>query len=636
MTPVTEVTTDTPASPVGAFLAAFEAEQPASDTSAAPEDALAVPLALVVGPYPDADKMKATTGAQDGLAAVLVLQGAEVNAVVFAATRAASGTVSAETGAGVLERDGTDDPTQDLRSWTAGSAEAEGQEPAGDGPVGDGSAKLAFKELAVVGPASGEPAPGGQASKALGSEGQATINRFGVAVPTDGSSGQRTGAGQTLAEPVSADLQSAAENRKGRLQAPGLQADAELPRNHKADTVHVTVLATVSGDDGLAAPRPVEGPDKPGSTGRRDHAAVLPLNVTPDTRTLPGVEPTTGLAATPVDAVDAPALTDLSLVQVDSAVPDAKSVILSPRQDAETSVGTTIPPAAVDLADGPAKATQASAGFWERAFSALTVPLPSSGEMAGTPRHGMIDASEPPTLVAQEFGAASPVLADLGDEPVRSKRHRDEAATTDSPAEGVRAAVRGPADGMVSTPSVHARVDLQVLQALPSDPEETLVEDSLPSILAPTGALAGASGPSAGVGPAAHLPVPQVAAQMAAALSRSADGSTELALSPDELGHVRLRLEPDAVNPDRMVVMITFERPETLDLFRRHAGELAEALRQAGYAGADIGFGQGDGGSSGFDNASRHGSAPDRADPVPPLIPPAPQHAAGASLDLRL
>ena len=35
-----------------------------------------------------------------------------------------------------------------------------------------------------------------------------------------------------------------------------------------------------------------------------------------------------------------------------------------------------------------------------------------------------------------------------------------------------------------------------------------------------------------------------------------------------------LKLKPDAANPDRMVVMITFERPETLDLFRRHAGDL--------------------------------------------------------------
>jgi Flagellar hook-length control protein FliK len=137
-------------------------------------------------------------------------------------------------------------------------------------------------------------------------------------------------------------------------------------------------------------------------------------------------------------------------------------------------------------------------------------------------------------------------------------------------------------------------------------------------------------------GTASALPVPQIAAQLVAALSQSADGATELALSPDELGHIRLRLEPDASNPDRLVVMISFERPETLDLFRRHAGELAEALRQAGYAGADIGFGQQDGGSppekrQGFAGAGS-GNEADQQDGDTFT----PRRRAGTSLDLRL
>lgn len=149
----------------------------------------------------------------------------------------------------------------------------------------------------------------------------------------------------------------------------------------------------------------------------------------------------------------------------------------------------------------------------------------------------------------------------------------------------------------------------------------------------PAHAPVGASGPQ-------PAPVPQVAAQITAALSHTADGATELALSPDELGHVKLRLEPDAANPDRMVVMITFERPETLDLFRRHATELAEALRAAGYAGADIGFGQGQSGSAGNDapgGSAQGATAHDLADAAFPTPPPSPPRlAAGASLDLRL
>lgn len=158
-------------------------------------------------------------------------------------------------------------------------------------------------------------------------------------------------------------------------------------------------------------------------------------------------------------------------------------------------------------------------------------------------------------------------------------------------------------------------------------------------------ALSGTPLPGSSVAQSIHsavgsaIQVPQLAAQMNAALTQSGNGETELALSPDELGHVRLKLKPDAANPDRMVVLITFERPETLDLFRRHAGELADALRSAGYAGADIGFGQEGGDASG--SGRNDGFAGDRVKstaPPEPIVapPPAPSLAAGVSLDLRL
>ncbi len=92
--------------------------------------------------------------------------------------------------------------------------------------------------------------------------------------------------------------------------------------------------------------------------------------------------------------------------------------------------------------------------------------------------------------------------------------------------------------------------------------------------------------------------IPQLAGQLVQTLSQRPDGTTEIALSPDELGHVRVTLQADAQNPDRIVLMLTFDRPETLDLFRRHADQLAEALRDAGFAGADIGFGRSDGGDN--------------------------------------
>jgi flagellar hook-length control protein FliK len=136
--------------------------------------------------------------------------------------------------------------------------------------------------------------------------------------------------------------------------------------------------------------------------------------------------------------------------------------------------------------------------------------------------------------------------------------------------------------------------------------------------------------------PAAQSVIPQVAAQLAGVILKNPDNSTTLALAPEELGKVHLRLETDVTNPDRMVVMITVERPETLDLFRRHASELAQALQDAGYAGADIGFGQ-HGQSGGQDQQNASGWAGRSLMPEEPGQISTPNRpTAGASLDLRL
>jgi hypothetical protein len=137
--------------------------------------------------------------------------------------------------------------------------------------------------------------------------------------------------------------------------------------------------------------------------------------------------------------------------------------------------------------------------------------------------------------------------------------------------------------------------------------------------------------------------VPQLAAQLVHTLSQRSDGMTEIALSPDELGHVRVTLQADAQDPDRMIVMLNFERAETLDLFRRHADQLAEALRDAGYSGVNIGFGQ----SYGNDSRDRADQPPEpnltEAKPSLPTAPlgpsdglPALRLSSSGTLDLRI
>lgn len=154
----------------------------------------------------------------------------------------------------------------------------------------------------------------------------------------------------------------------------------------------------------------------------------------------------------------------------------------------------------------------------------------------------------------------------------------------------------------------------------------------------------GASTSSGGLtapGPAQALSAP--VAQLAAALLVAGPDTIELALSPEELGKVRLQLQVDGQDPGRMVVMLSFERPETMDLFRRHADQLAEVIRSAGYDSVDIGFSQQGGQHAdhgGKDSASGNDAAPTEDPYLPGELSPRPaqnrlQHGA-AGLDLRL
>ena len=73
---------------------------------------------------------------------------------------------------------------------------------------------------------------------------------------------------------------------------------------------------------------------------------------------------------------------------------------------------------------------------------------------------------------------------------------------------------------------------------------------------------------------------PRVATAIAQAAVSLQDHPVELILNPEELGRVRLTLQAgDGV----MAVAVAVERPETLDLLRRHIDLLADQLREIGY-----------------------------------------------------
>ena len=80
---------------------------------------------------------------------------------------------------------------------------------------------------------------------------------------------------------------------------------------------------------------------------------------------------------------------------------------------------------------------------------------------------------------------------------------------------------------------------------------------------------------------------PRILEQIAQAAQALSERPVELLLSPEELGRVRMTMQ---TQDGAMVVNISAERPETLDILRRHIDQLATQLKDLGYDRLDIAF----------------------------------------------
>lgn len=158
----------------------------------------------------------------------------------------------------------------------------------------------------------------------------------------------------------------------------------------------------------------------------------------------------------------------------------------------------------------------------------------------------------------------------------------------------------------------------------------------------PQAALAGlAMVPPAEAGrPAAPALAAQIAGQIAqaaqtlphpAAAAAAPGPAAEVTLAPAELGRVTIRLEPD---PGQSVLHLTVERPETLELMRRHLDLLEAALREVGQQGCAIALGGRDAGGGRPPPPARGAPPPATAEVGPSGAAPRP--VAQGRLDLRL
>lgn len=128
---------------------------------------------------------------------------------------------------------------------------------------------------------------------------------------------------------------------------------------------------------------------------------------------------------------------------------------------------------------------------------------------------------------------------------------------------------------------------------------------------------------------------PRLGQQLVANLPQAADRPVEITLAPEELGRVRLTLSLAEGGPH---LVVQADRPETLELMRRHVDQLAQDFRDMGFEGMGFAFSQHPARSQGdakadFDGQSAVSDAP--LDIASPLTV-APDRIPGRGLDLRL
>lgn len=130
--------------------------------------------------------------------------------------------------------------------------------------------------------------------------------------------------------------------------------------------------------------------------------------------------------------------------------------------------------------------------------------------------------------------------------------------------------------------------------------------------------------------PSQQSPRPMPTQQIAEAIRTASGHQVQVTLAPEELGRVSLSFQQDG---DSLRVHLVAERPETLDLLRRHSPDLAADLRAAGYDGTSFSFGRPGRGTQPEPAPADPATVPDNPIPETPRGPRAP---ATGTLDLRL
>ena len=215
-------------------------------------------------------------------------------------------------------------------------------------------------------------------------------------------------------------------------------------------------------------------------------------------------------------------------------------------------------------------------------------------------------------------------------------------ATTATPATTAPADIREvPRTGADTAPRVGAIAQPAPDARLPDRGRDDAEQGTGPARAEPSGGLRGASEAAAlqrsdmADTTRTTQTARAIASQISAGALRGGERPVEIALSPEELGRVRLSLA--GTGEAGISVTVQAERSDTLELMRRHAGELEEAFRALGYDMVTFDFGARDDGSGRRDRPAdaRNAPHPD-AQTQPPATATHRDTGSEGGLDLRL
>jgi flagellar hook-length control protein FliK len=287
--------------------------------------------------------------------------------------------------------------------------------------------------------------------------------------------------------------------------------------------------------------------------------------------------------------------------------------------------------------EAPPATNLPAATLFENTQRATNRRAPAAPEPA---THAGAVTLDPLRLVAQKVatgGQKPPFAVDWPkqEQPPRGQR-LDHGPASTIPASAVAVRVAVPNEG----PSAQTAIAAVIIR---STAQEAGVADRGAMItglatVAPSPATSTSSPPIPAHNPAYPHPAHQVAQAVTAAMRHGQTGQIDLTLRPQELGQIRFEMTTAG---ERIHVIVSAERPEALDLLRKHVDQLVADLRQSGFGQTSLGFGSWTGRDSSAQRfAGRAGnSADDGADAdftLTPLPTPSRRPTPEGRLDMRL